>query len=131
MGYPRGGFLVALPLAKTAPDARARGLSRAMSRNPSNNASTRATLLTLALFTLAATACTENIRARKLGGTAKIEVKTGHKVVGASWKQSDLWVLTRPMHAGEAPETLALTESSSWGVVEGHVLLVEREEASK
>ena len=78
-------------------------------------------------LTFSALACTENARARSFGGTAKIEVKAGHKVVGASWKRDDLWVLTRPMRDGEVPETLIMSESSSWGVVEGHVQLVERD----
>lgn len=36
-------------------------------------------------------------------------------------------ILTRPMHDGEVPEVALLTESSSFGVIEGHVRLVERD----
>ena len=69
--------------------------------------------------------CTENQRARQFGGTGHVEVKPGHKVVGATWKNTDLWVLTRPMRPGEEPETLSLREFSSWGAIEGEMLLRE------
>ncbi len=77
----------------------------------------------LALFTL--TACTENVRARGYGGTAKLEAHAGHKVIGVTWKATDLWILTRPMELGEEPTTLILQESSSWGMLEGKVVIHE------
>lgn len=86
-------------------------------------------LLALVLITFVtccfALGCTENQRARQYGGTGHVEVKPGHKIVGATWKNTDLWVLTRPMRAGEEPEVLSLREFSSWGVVEGEMLLRE------
>ena len=69
--------------------------------------------------------CTENQRARQFGGTGHVEVKPGHKIVGATWKNTDLWVLTRPVRPGEEPETLSLREFSSWGAIEGEMLLRE------
>ena len=38
--------------------------------------------------------CTENIRAKKFGGVMTIETKPGQKVVNATFKDSDLWILT-------------------------------------
>ncbi len=73
--------------------------------------------------------CTENQRARQFGGVAHIDVTAGQKVVGATWKAADLWVLTRPMRADETPETFTLHESSNFGVMEGSVVL--KEHASK
>jgi len=86
----------------------------------------RIALLALALSILP-TACTQQQRARALGGTADVEIKAGHKVIGVGWKKDALWILTRPMHDGEVPEVALLTESSSFGVIEGHVRLVERD----
>ena len=44
---------------------------------------------------------------------------------GVTWKAADLWILTRPMELGEEPTTLILQESSSWGMLEGKVVIHE------
>jgi len=81
-------------------------------------------MLTALLLT---SSCTDNARARRFGGTANEEIKAGHKVIGATWKDADLWILTRPMRLGEVPETVILHEASSWGVVQGTVIMEERD----
>lgn len=63
--------------------------------------------------------------ARQFGGTGHVDVRPGHKIIGATWKGADLWVLTRPMRPGDEPETLSLREFSSWGAIEGEMLLRE------
>lgn len=75
---------------------------------------------------LLACGCTEQQRAKQWGGTTTINLPVGQKVVNTTWKDSDLWILTRPMRPGEARETYTLTESSSWGVFQGQVLIRER-----
>lgn len=79
-----------------------------------------------ALLALTLTACNAQQRARTWGGTTEVQVQPGHKVIGATWKETDLWILTRPMQAGETPETVTLQESSAWGMVEGAVILQEQ-----
>lgn len=83
-------------------------------------------LTILSLFTLSA--CTEQARARNFGGTTDLRVPPGEKVVTVTWKGkgSNLWVLTREAKPGEQPETLRLHENSSWGVLEGTVILREQ-----
>ena len=50
----------------------------------------------------------------------------GRKLVGASWKGGELWVLTRPAREGEVPDQAwTLDEYSSWGVFNSHILLKE------
>lgn len=71
------------------------------------------------------TGCTANQMAKSYGGTATISVPKGQKVVSATWKESNLWYLTRPMRQDEQPETLALRESSSFGMMQGVVVLQE------
>lgn len=80
------------------------------------------------LFLVAATlaGCTENQRARQFGGTARVELPPGQKLVVATWKGDDLWYLTRPMRPGEQPEVYEFVESSSFGIVQGKVVLTER-----
>jgi len=80
----------------------------------------------LSLLALGVSACTEQSRARAVGGISSIELDSGRKLVTVTWKESDLWILTRAMRADEKPETYKFSESSSWGVMEGTVVLQER-----
>jgi hypothetical protein len=82
--------------------------------------------LTIALVILAAmTGCTQQQMAKSYGGTVTIQVPKGQKVVSATWKEADLWYLTRPMRQDEQPETQTLRESSGFGVMQGTVILQE------
>lgn len=78
-------------------------------------------LLTSSLFI----GCTENSRARQFGGEVTIQVPKGRKVVNASFKEMDLWILTREMRADEQPEILTMFEDSSFGLLNGKVTLIE------
>jgi hypothetical protein len=71
--------------------------------------------------------CTQNQRARSLGGKETIEVPRGQKIVTVSWKEKDgsLWILSRPMREGEEPETWSYKAKSSFGIFEGEVVLKE------
>lgn len=69
--------------------------------------------------------CNDQIRARQHGGTARVDIVAGQKVVNASWKEANLWILTRPAAPDEKPETLTYHESSAWGVYEGTIVLQE------
>ena len=83
-------------------------------------------ILFVTLLLVTASACTEQDRAKRFGGNATIDVPSGHKLVNATWKESELWYLTRPMREGEAPETVTFRESSRLGLVEGTVTFVEQ-----
>lgn len=85
----------------------------------------KAMILAIGLALLAC-GCTEQQRAKKFGGNASVSLPAGEKIVGATWKEDDLWILTRPMRAGEQAETHVLRESSSWGVLQGTVTITER-----
>lgn len=69
--------------------------------------------------------CNENQRAKSLGGTAKKELPAGRKLVTVTWKEANLWVLTRPMNEDEKPEEYEFQEESSWGLIEGKVIFKE------
>lgn len=69
--------------------------------------------------------CTQNTRARAFGGTATIDIPAGKKVVNATFKDHDLWVLERNAKPGEKPETLTFKEYSSFGILQGTVIIVE------
>lgn len=77
----------------------------------------------LAVFAL--TACTQNERAKSFGGSVSVPLPAGQKLITATWKDHELWYLTRPMRAGEFPETHTMIEDSSWGIIEGKVIFSE------
>jgi len=68
--------------------------------------------------------CAINL-ARNVGGTLKVDVARGQKIISVTWKETSLWVLTRPMRPEETPETYAFHENSAMGFVQGDVILKE------
>lgn len=82
-------------------------------------------LLIPILATVLCVGCTANERARNFGGTETINIEPNYKVETVTWKQTDLWVLTRPMKKDEVAETLVFKEKSSFGMLEGKIILIE------
>lgn len=71
------------------------------------------------------TSCTENARVKAFGGEGTINLPQGRKLVNVTWKETEIWYLTRPMRNDEVAETYQFQEESSWGMVEGTYNLVE------
>lgn len=80
-------------------------------------------VLALGIFTLAG--CTENQRAKKWGGTATINLPKGEKLVEATWKETSLWYLTKPMSPQDSAQTYIFREDSDFGIIQGTVKFVE------
>tara|TARA_R110000868_G_C10911012_1_gene764963 strand:+ start:834 stop:1154 length:321 start_codon:yes stop_codon:yes gene_type:complete len=70
--------------------------------------------------------CDQHI-ARHWGGTMEQKVPCGQKLEGVTWKgqNSELWYLFRPMRQNEVPETHVFKASTTFGVFEGQVNIVE------
>lgn len=81
-------------------------------------------LLVIVLFAL--TSCTENQRARNWGGTSTVELKEGQQLVNATWKGQDLWLLTEKREDSVAPSSYTFEEQSSYGVMEGTIIIKEQ-----
>lgn len=63
--------------------------------------------------------------AKSMGGTISIDVPKGQKVIEATWKDNDVWYLTRPMREDEKPEIFTFQEDSNLGIIEGKVIFKE------
>jgi hypothetical protein len=63
--------------------------------------------------------CTENSRVKSFGGEGEINLPKGQKLVNLTWKESQIWYLTRPFKKDEDDEVYRFQEESGWGVVEG------------
>ena len=83
-------------------------------------------LAILAVLALSTMGCTENIRTKTLGGTMTVTLPEGQKLINSTWKDAQLWYLTRPMYSNEVAETYTFTEKSSFGMVEGKIIFIEQ-----
>jgi len=69
--------------------------------------------------------CTDNQRAKVLGGSVVVQVPCDQQVFDVTWKDENLWYATQPAAPGWTPQTKRFTESSSYGVIQGEVTLTE------
>lgn len=69
--------------------------------------------------------CTENQRAKHLGGTMNINLPAGQRLVIATFKDANLWYLVEPMPMEYTPQTKTLIEDSSFGIMSGKVIFHE------
>ncbi|RJQ27765.1 hypothetical protein C4565_04740 [Candidatus Parcubacteria bacterium] len=81
--------------------------------------------LFIIIFVFFSFGCTEQERIRNFGGTGTYELPAGKKLVNATWKDDNLWILTRDMTPKDTLQTYTFSESSSFGVWEGTIILKE------
>lgn len=70
------------------------------------------------------TGCGNSV-ARSWGGTMTLDLEPNQKLESITWKDDELWYLTRPMRESEEPETWKFQEKSNFGVIEGTVIIKE------
>ena len=83
------------------------------------------TILVFAVAMMALVSCTENSRVKNFGGEGTINLPQGRKLVNVTWKETEVWYLTRPMDSSDVAQTYQFQEESSWGVMEGTYNIVE------
>lgn len=81
-------------------------------------------LIALTAFVLPS--CTDNVRAKSFGGTTTVDLPAGTSLVNVTWKEAELWYLTRPRTEGEKPISYTFQEKSGFGLVEGKVIFKEQ-----
>jgi len=70
--------------------------------------------------------CTDNDRVKNWGGTATLEIPVDQKFVNVTWKETQLWIVTRDRTAADTTyETYQFSENSSFGVMEGTYIIKE------
>jgi|LakMenE18May11ns_1017448.scaffolds.fasta_scaffold9855544_1 hypothetical protein len=78
----------------------------------------------LAIATLSS--CTDNERVKNFGGSAIMEIPFNQKFVNVTWKENELWVLTKQRTNEDTTyNTYHFSEKSSWGVMEGTYTITE------
>lgn len=82
-------------------------------------------LLFTAILCIALSSCTQQSITRKFGGKMEIHLPPGQELMEVTWKENDLFYLTRPMADDYIPVTKTFQESSSWGIMESAVIFIE------
>jgi hypothetical protein len=82
----------------------------------------KALLLFFALVTLFG--CTPNERAKSFGGTETIVLDQNIRLVNATWKGANLWIITKK--DSSSPSTYYFKEKSNWGLQEGQIIIIEK-----
>lgn len=77
-------------------------------------------------FTMLCLCSCEQSMIRSFGGTMKIELEPGEKLVEATWKGDNIWYLVEPMDSDYTPKQKTLKESSGVGIIEGKVIFIEK-----
>ncbi|MCX7735974.1 MAG: hypothetical protein N2319_04615 [Candidatus Kapabacteria bacterium] len=83
-------------------------------------------LFILLLCIIALVACTQQQRSKTFGGTSTINLDPGKKLVNITWKEDNLWILTRDAKENEKPEKFEFIENSSLGILEGKIIIIEK-----
>jgi len=71
------------------------------------------------------TSCTENSRVKSWGGDGTITLPKGQKLINVTWKETQVWYLTREMSPQDSCQIYKFHEESSWGVIEGTYTIIE------
>lgn len=87
-----------------------------------------AALFSILALSLLLCGCTEQSITRGFGGSMELELPANQKLEEITWKNDNLWYLTRPMREDEEAETHVFQESSPLGVFEGTVTVIEKKE---
>ena len=76
------------------------------------------TLSLLFIVALSVISCTENVRARRFGGTEEVKLKKNEIVLNVTWKETQMWICTKDTVTG----ITYFREKSNLGIMEGTVI---------
>ena len=68
----------------------------------------------------------DQIITRSMGGTTKVQLEPGEKLLEVTWKGDNIWYLVEPMDSNYIPKTKVFKESSMFGTLEGKVIFYEK-----
>ena len=74
-------------------------------------------LMLLIAIVVGVSSCTENERAKNFGGKEDITLKPSEQFVNATWKDDNLWLITKDTLTNQ----YIMREKSSYGVWEGEI----------
>lgn len=69
--------------------------------------------------------CTDNVKVKSFGGQSNLHLPKNKKLINVTWKETNLWILTRDMNQNDVPEKYSFKEESSFGVIQGEYIIYE------
>ena len=66
------------------------------------------------------------ISAKSFGGTMALTLDPGRKLVNATWKDKQIWLLTTVRSLEDKPQTYVFEERSTCGILQGKVVIEEK-----
>jgi len=82
-------------------------------------------LIAMPLAAALLTSCTDNQRTKAFGGSMSVQIPCDQQVFDVTWKGEDLWYATQPAPSDWKPAQKRFTEYSSYGMIQGEVVLNE------
>lgn len=82
-------------------------------------------LFGILIVSISLVSCTSNSRVKTWGGEATFNLPKGEKLIMITWKEDQLWYLTKPMKVTDSAENYTFREESSFGLIEGTYNIVE------
>lgn len=79
----------------------------------------------LMLMALMVCGCTTQAITKSFGGSMELHLEPNQKLEEITWKDDNLWYLTKPMTDSDVPETHTFSQSSSFGLFEGTITIIE------
>lgn len=79
----------------------------------------------LLLLIVSFVSCTDNEVAKNYGGTEEVTLAPNTQLVNVTWKETNMWMLTKPADSNFIPKTYHFKEKSSYGVWEGTIVIKE------
>ena len=83
--------------------------------------------LLFCIMVVTITGCSQQSMVKEYGGSMTIELEPGQKLEMITWKDNELWYLTRPFNENDIPETHKFQEQSEYGLFEGTITIIEKE----
>lgn len=72
------------------------------------------------------TSCSRQAIVREFGGSMQVELPAGEELMEVTWKNNDLFYLTRPMSNDYVPTVKIFREKSPYGIIESTIIFVEK-----
>lgn len=83
------------------------------------------TIICAAVIALSITGCQQGMT-KSLGGNMVLNLEPNTKLEEITWKDDNLWYLTKPMLEDDFAETHTFQQKSEFGIFEGTVTIIEK-----
>jgi hypothetical protein len=74
--------------------------------------------------------CTKNQRVKQFGGTSEFTLPMNEKLVNITWKDNNMWYLTRKFRPFDDTVTYHFKEKSSYGLWQGEYIVHEQRDST-